>query len=134
MTLHRICLIVLLTGGLLLPAVVARAEDKPEESGGGGPSAFRTFIKVPPITAEFWGEDGFYHGLDLSVTLQCSLSISLSKKLPELIRVALTARPWEDYTKGNPAKLIKAIVMSEVQKESYGPLVEDVLITNLMVR
>lgn len=115
---------------LSLPPASVRAE----EAEGGGASVFQTFVKVPPIAAEFWGEDGFYHGLDVTVTLQCSVSVSLSKKLPERIRVALTARPWEDYTKGNPAKLIKTIIMAEVQKESYGSLVEDVLITDLLVR
>lgn len=126
----------LFCGLVFVPLNAFCAEKKPaEESDSENThSVFQTFIRVPTVSAEFWGEDGLYHGLDVTVTLQCSMSISLSKKLPEQLRVAFMSRPWEDYAKGNPTKLIKTIVMGEVQKESYGSWVEDVLITDLLVR
>ena len=129
---HRFLIAGSLFCGLILSPLMPLHAEESEDSG--PTSVFQTFVRVPTVSAEFWGEDGLYHGLDITVTLQCSVSISLSKKLPEQLRVALMSRPWEDYTKGNPTKIIKTIIMGEVRKESYGSRVEDVLITDLLVR
>lgn len=118
MTLSRRALLAALAA-LPLPA---RAADK------------EAFVKLQPIALEFWDQAGIFHMVNMDLSVVFIGEGKVDKVVADKIAQALSAMPWEEFIKGNPAATIKAVAFDIIKKEKGGDKVREVLVIKLMTR
>lgn len=125
---RRAALAGLLAGPLaLVPLAAARA------SGGGGKGG-ETFVKLSPIVLEFWDENGLFHTVNMELSAAFPAQASINKKVAQDIAHTLSAMPWEEFSRGNPAATVKAVALDAVRKDPGGANCLEVLVIKLMMR
>lgn len=117
-----------LLAALLLAPAAAHA------SGGGGGKGGETFVKLSSIVLEFWDEQGLFHTVNMELTAVFPVQASINKKVAQDISHTLSAMPWEEFSRGNPAATIKAVALDAVRKDPGGANCTEVLVIKLMMR
>jgi hypothetical protein len=132
--------------GLVLPPPAAFAE----EHGGGEkkeekkdkkneklapPAVGERYARLPTIALELWDKEGAYHMSTVDLILQVPEESKFSeKKISEVVRKALNVIPYEEYSRANPAPMIKSLVLDRVRQEPGCEQTKDVLISKLLFR
>ncbi len=116
-----------LLASLVAAALPGMAAAKPERT--------EFYAPMPPITAEFWDRAGLFHliNIDLVVVFPKE-GMKVSNKVSDLISKRLSVLPWEEFTRDNPAILIKRVALEVLRAEPGGADIKDVLIARLMLR
>lgn len=123
---------VLLAALLALPAA-ARASGKGGGGGGGGGNG-EFFVKLPSIVIEFWDENGVFHPVNMELTAVFHEQTSLNKKVGDRIAHSLSAMPWEEFSRGNPAATVKAVALDVLRQDPTGQKAVEVLVVKLLMR
>lgn len=92
------------------------------------------FVKLTPITLEYWDQAGLFHMVNMDLSVVFHEEAKLDKSVAEKIQLALSAMPWEEFIKGNPAATVKAIALDIVRKQKGGEKAVEVLVIKLMTR
>jgi hypothetical protein len=117
-----------LLAALLLAPVTALASGK---GGGGG----ENFAKLPTIVVEFWDADGIFHVVNMDLTVVFPVqTASINKKIVDRIAANLSAMPWEEFAKGNPAATVKAVALDALRKDPTTDKATEVLVGKLLLR
>lgn len=115
-----------LAGLLMLAPLAAQA------SGGGKGTEF--FVKMPNVVLEFWDAEGLFHTVLVELTAVFPVQASLNKKIAQQITHTLSAMPWEEFSRGNPAATIKGVALDIVRKDPTGAACTEVLLVRLVMR
>lgn len=113
--------------GLMLPGI-ARA------AGGGASPNGEFFHKLNPINLEYWDESGLFHMVIIELSVVFLEPPQIDKKVADLIGRKLSAMPWEEFNRGNPAATVKGIALDVVRQQKGGEKATEVLVTKLMLR
>lgn len=121
---RRLGALLLLVGVLLTPAA-APGREAPKEY----------YFKLAPISVEYWDAEGMYHTLVLElVAVGPHEKMPLEKTLADSIAKELSAIPYEDITRDNPAPLIKSTALGVIRNHPSGKFASEVLIRKLLIR
>lgn len=93
-----------------------------------------TFVKLQPIALEFWDQAGIFHMVNMDLSVVFVGEGKIDKVVGDKIAQALSAMPWEEFIKGNPAATIKAVAFDIIKKEKGGDKAREVLVIKLMTR
>ncbi|MBX9634668.1 MAG: hypothetical protein K2X44_06770 [Magnetospirillum sp.] len=99
--------------------------------GGGGADIY---VKLPTIVIEFWDAQGLFHVVNMDLTVVFAVQTSINKKIADKISQNLSAMPWEEFAKGNPAATIKAVALDILRKDPTTEKASEVLVAKLMMR
>lgn len=117
---------------VLLATLLALVPAAANASGGG--KGAETYVKLPSIVLEFWDADGLFHTVNMELTAVFPAQASINKKISMQISQTLSAMPWEEFSRGNPAATIKAVALDALRKDPTGAACLEVLVVKLMMR
>lgn len=124
-----------LTRRALLAALLALAPLPALASGtGGGAPGAETYVKISTIVVEFWDAQGLFHTVNMDLTVVFPQQTSISKKVSDRIAKNLSAMPWEEFSKGNPAATVKAVALDVLRKDPATAKATEVLVAKLLMR
>ncbi|MCR6629243.1 MAG: hypothetical protein NVV74_03860 [Magnetospirillum sp.] len=116
----------------VLAALLALAPLGAHAAEGGEPTEF--YVKMPGIVVEFWDADGLFHAVNMDLSAVFPAQTSLNKKVSDKIAQTLSAMPWEEFSRGNPAATIKAVALDVLRKDPSGEKAKEVLVLKLLLR
>lgn len=116
---------------LLCPLLLCLAPAAP--AGAAGKEKIR-YNKLPAVAVELWDQNGIFHQVVAELLLVMPEDAKVEKGLHEKIQRVLSVIAYEDFVRSNPAALIKSMALEVVRKEPGGDLVQEVLISRLVMR
>lgn len=116
-----------LLAAMLLAPVTALAKSGGNEGG-------EVFVKLSTIVVEFWDADGIFHVVNMDLTVVFPVQAAINKKIVDRISANLSAMPWEEFAKGNPAATIKAVALDTLRKDPTTEKATEVLVSKLLLR
>lgn len=118
-----------LAGVVTAPAFSAAAR---AAEAGGAPK--ENYVKLPTVNVEFWDEQGIFHMVVVDASVVAPERVKLEKSLGSVLSQALAAMTWEEFSRGNPAATVKAIILDQVRKQPGAEKVQEVLLARLVIR
>jgi len=127
----------LLLSALAAPvfALPAWAEEKKEKKQERlpTPGPGERYIKLPPIPLELYDRYGQYHMVMIEMLVLTAQEAKVSeKKISDRLRMTFNVLPYEEYTKGNPAPMMKATALDVIRKDYGEAMIHDVLIAKML--
>ncbi|MBC7951844.1 MAG: hypothetical protein H7Z12_08525 [Rhodospirillaceae bacterium] len=92
------------------------------------------FVKLTTIVVEFWDANGIFHVVNMDLTVVFPAQAAINKKITEKIAANLSAMPWEEFAKGNPAATVKAVALDTLRKDPTTDKATEVLVGKLLLR
>jgi hypothetical protein len=112
-----------------------KKEKKEKEGPPPSPGKGERYIRLPSISLELYDKLGNFHLSSVDLMLLAPEEAKMpEKKIAEKMGKVLNVIPYEEYMKGNPAPLIKSMMLDLVRKEPGGEGVREVLIYKMLFR